>query len=121
MKISEMTNDQAAKALIRMSEPVSRICDDEELIAMFTEFKNMESIGLVRAVGRILPKFTLYALERHKNDFYEVIGALSDKSAAAVAKMNFPETVKLVRDSYDDILRDFFTRSGIVSRKTEDA
>lgn len=114
MKISEMTNDQAAKALIRLSVPLSRICDDEELATMFKDISNMRDLGLVRAIGKMIPGFVAYALEKHRADFYDVIGALDGKSIEQVAKMNFLSTVKLFKESYDEVLKDFFSSSAPV-------
>ena len=111
MKISEMTNDQAAKALIRLAEPFSRICDDEELVSIMKEISNMRDLGLVRAVGRTIPKFVAYALGKHREDFYDVIGALCEKSIKQVSEMNFIETVKIVQESYDEVLNGFFSFS----------
>ena len=76
-------------------------------------------VNVVRAFGRSLPMFVGYALKKHRDDFFEIIGALDGKSKAAVAKMNFAETVNLVRDSYDDILAGFFTRSAIAKKMIE--
>lgn len=120
MKISEMTNDQAAEALVRMSGPVGRICDDEEMVTMLDQISKMKDLGLVRAIGQMLPKLTAYALKKHKEDVYEIIGALDDKPTAKVAKMPFVETVKLLQDSYDDVLRDFFTRSAPAVKTSEE-
>lgn len=111
MKISMMSNDQAADALIRIADPISNLCDDEELTAMLDDFRKMENLGIMRAIARMLPKLVAYALKKHKKDLYEIIGALDGRPTAEVAGMNFRETVKLVQDSYDEILRDFFTQS----------
>ena len=35
MKISEMDNNQAADALVRIAEPVGNICDDEDFISIW--------------------------------------------------------------------------------------
>lgn len=119
MKISKMSNEQAADTLIRIAEPVSNICDDEELVKMLEDFSKMEDMGIIRAIGKLLPKLTAYALKKHRKDLFEIIGALDDKSLAEVEKMPFGETVKLVKDSYDDILKDFFTHSAVADQKTE--
>lgn len=119
MKISEMTNEQATNALIRISEPISNICDNEEVVALLDEFSKMEKLGLVRAIGRMLPKLIAFALKDHKKDLYEIIGALADKPTAKIAEMNFKETVELVRTSYDDILRDFFISSVPLKEQSE--
>lgn len=121
MKISEMDNNQAADALVRIAEPVGNICDDEDFISIWKEINGMKKsdVNVVRAFGRSLPMFVGYALKKHRDDFFEIIGALDGKSKAAVAKMNFAETVKLVRDSYDDILAGFFTRSAPAEKMIE--
>lgn len=119
MKISEMNNDQAAECLIRIAEPVSNLCDDEDLVTMLDEFSKMNDLGIVRAIGRMLPKLVTYVLKKHKKDFYEIIGALDGRPTREVAQMPFMDTVKLVQDSYDDVLRDFFTRSAAAGKATD--
>lgn len=118
MKISQMNNEQAADALIRISEPMGRICDDKDLVAMLDKFSTLKDVGIVRAFGRILPQLVAYALKKHREDLYDIIGALEMKPKEEVAKMNFVETVKIVRDSYDDVLRDFFTSSAVMDKMT---
>lgn len=112
MKISEMSNDQATEAMIRISAPFQNICEDEELITVLEAIKNRpKEEELVKSIGRILPKFVLFALKNHKADLYEIIGALSCQPTGKVGKMNFAETVRMLKESYDDILHDFFTTS----------
>lgn len=111
MKISEMTNDQATDAIIRIAPAISNICDDDDMLSVIDELGKLGEMNLLTAVGKILPKVTTLALKTHKNDLYEIIGALQMKPAAVVGKMNFAETIKAVKESYDDILAGFFTDS----------
>lgn len=112
MKISEMTNDQATEAMIRLASALSNICDDEEMVAIIEEYaKNKDTTPFIRLVGRILPNIAGYALKKHKSDFYEVIGALTFSTAAEVGKMNFKETIAVLRESWDEVLSGFFTSS----------
>lgn len=112
MKISEMNNEQAAKALIRIAKPVSNICDDADAVKMFDELKGLDKMPVLRAVGKMLPQFVQYALVKHKDDLFEIIGALTEKSMKEVQEMRFFDTLKVVRDSYDEVLAGFFTSSG---------
>ena len=121
MKISTMNNEQAADALIRIAGPMSNLCDDEELVAMLDEFSKMGDLGFIRAFGKILPKVTAFALKKHRQDVYEIVGALEMIPAEKVSKMKFVDTVKVIRDSYDDVLKDFFTHSATAGKKTENA
>jgi hypothetical protein len=116
MKISEMTNEQAAEAMIRLSEPFSNICDDEEALNLIDEMGKMKDMPLIKAIAKALPKIVAFGLQKHKADVYEIIGALLMVSTTKVAKMNFAETVKAVRDSYDDMLASFFTQSALAEK-----
>ena len=109
MKLSEMTNDQAAEALIELSIPVGNICDSEDFTAIVDEYKEIKDIPVIQAIGRMLPKILALLLRTHKKDVYQIIGILNNCPAGKVAKMNFGETVRLVRSSYDEVLHGFFT------------
>lgn len=111
MKISEMTNEQAAEALIRLSVPFGNICDDEEALKLIDQYNKMRKIPMIQMIGKILPQLTGYLLKTHKEDLYEIVGALTMQKASAIAKMNFFETIKIIKGSYDEVLRDFFTSS----------
>lgn len=111
MKISEMTNDQATEAILRIAPAISNICDDSEMMDIIDDLKKFGDMDLLPAIGKILPKIATYALKEHKHDLYEIIGALQMKPAEEVGKMNLAETIKAVKESYDDILAGFFTDS----------
>lgn len=114
MKISEMNNDQATEAMIRIAEPFRSICDDDDLkdiLERMARMRNEEGTPVIKAVGNLIPDFIKCALKKHKQDLYEIIGALGGIPTAEVGKMNFKQTIQLVKDSYDDTLRDFFTQS----------
>lgn len=111
MKISEMTNDQATEALIRISTPLSNICEDDEMLSLMDDLQAMGDMNLLTAIGRLLPKIVTYALKKHKADVYEIVGALQMVATHEVGNMNFAETIKAFRDSYDDVLAGFFTDS----------
>jgi hypothetical protein len=71
----------------------------------------MKNTPAIQGIGRILPEFATYAFKEHKNDLYEIVGALTDQTAEKVAKMKFVDTLKVLKESYDDTLKDFFTSS----------
>ena len=120
MKISEMTNDQATEAMIRIAGPISNICDDEDMLAILDEIANSQKIPVVKMIAKILPKFTAFGLQKHKEDIYEIISALHMIPVAEVGGMNFAETLRIMRESYDDILAGFFTSSA-PAKKVEGA
>ena len=112
MKISEMTNDQAADALIRLAVPFGNICDDEKMVKMMETYtKKQKKLPAVRAIGQLLPEVVGYAFKEHKDDIYEIVGTLTQQTKEQVSKMKFFDTVKVVKDSYDEVLASFFTSS----------
>ena len=119
MKISEMTNEQATEAMIRIATPFGNLCNDQEFLDVLDEISAMDqNTNVFTVIGRYLPKVVLCAFKKHKDDLYEIVSALSMKSVAQVAKMNFKDTIQLVKDSYDDIIKDFFTSSGGSKKRT---
>lgn len=119
MKISEMTNDQAADTMIRLAVPFGNICEDEEATKLIDEYRSMSKMPLIQTIGKMLPKFIAYMLKTHKADLYEIVGALTFKTADKVAKMNFAETVKVIKESYDEVLVSFFQSSVKQTEKEE--
>ena len=111
MKISEMNNEQATEALIRLAAPFGNICDDEKMVALIDNYDSMKGIPVIQRIGRILPQVATYALKEHKSDLFEIVGALTAKNQNQVAKMNFMETINVLKESYDEVLHGFFTSS----------
>lgn len=112
MKISEMTNEQATEAMLRLTGPIKNLCDDSDIAQFFDIVKSVDdSTPLYMTLGKMIPEFARLAFVKHRNDMYEIIGALLMVPAGDVAHMKFGETVKALQDSYDDILTSFFSRS----------
>ena len=111
MKISEMNNEQAPEAMIRLSVPFGNLCDDEKVVELINKYRDMKDIPMIQTIGKVLPEIIMYAFKAHKTDLYEIVGALTDQTVEKVAKMNFVKTVNVLKESYDDVLKDFFTSS----------
>lgn len=119
MKISEMTNDQATEVLIRISEPFANICDNDEMVSMLSRYSTYSSLPRIKTIGKILPELITYALKDHKQDVYEIVAALQMKPVSEIGKMNFKETLETIKNSYDEVLHDFFTSSVPVIKSAE--
>lgn len=116
MKISEMTNDQATEALIRIASPFEAICEDDEFLEALDKLAGMKGQPVIKVIGQMLPTFITIGLKKHRADLYEIVGALTMKPIAQVGKMNFKETVVALQESYDSVLKDFFTRSAVARK-----
>ena len=119
MKISEMTNDQATDTLIRLSAPFENLCNDDEVDDALEKISKLGGMPLIKAIGQIIPIIATIGLRKHKNDLYEIVAALTQNSVTKIGKMNFKETVNALQESYDEILRDFFTRTAIAQKISE--
>ena len=113
MKISEMSNDKAAQVLIDLSEPIGRICDDEDAVAIVAEYRGNIRKPFFYALGRILPRLTANLIRTHKHDVYQIVSILGDIPLETVGSMPLAETVRILRESYDDVLTGFFTSSAV--------
>lgn len=114
MKISEMTNDQACDAILRISGPFARITEDPEAAEILNMVDEMSSgkVSAAKAMPKLLPRFAAFGLKAHREDFYEVVGALTGASLEAVRKMNFIATIGVLRESWDEVAAGFFPSSG---------
>lgn len=109
MKISEMTNDQAANAMIRLSGAFSALCEDDDMIKILDKVQKLNGEKAITMIGKIIPEFVVFGLKKHKEDFYEIIGALTEQPTSKIGAMNFVQTVNELRNSYDEVVKDFFT------------
>jgi hypothetical protein len=110
MKISEMNNEQAIDMLVRISTPLGNICDDEQIADILKRYQELEEMPFINAIGKFLPEIVACAFKKHKDDLFEIIGALTLQKKEKAAKMNFVETLKIIREALnDEDLSDFFT------------
>ena len=117
MKLSEMTNDQAAEVMIKLAEPIGQICDDEEAVKMIDEYKKRSRMPLFYAVGQLIPRMIGYLMQKHKGELYQIIAALTGKKVEEVGGLNLKETVQVFRDSYDEVMAVFFPSSVNVTKR----
>ena len=112
MKITEMTTDQATEAMIRLSGPFSEICDDDEALAIVDEYKKRMRMPMFYMLGHIMPRLITHLLVKHRAAAYEILAVLLDKPVEKIGRMKLTETVRLAKESYDEVLENFFTSSG---------
>lgn len=120
MKISQMTNDQAADTLVRITEPISHIVADEEALPMLQElFVESRSENPMEGWAAVLMRFVPFCLKKHRADFYKIIAALDGKDDSDIGKANFMSTLRVLRDSMDKELLDFFKSSAAATQSGE--
>lgn len=112
MKISHMTNDQAIDAMVRISEPIAHLLEDKSILPILNIVQHAEGKKLSETIGSLLPKAAAFAMKDHKSDLYEIVGALAMRPTDEVGKMNFMETVGILKESIDEDFIAFFRQSG---------
>ena len=120
MKISEMTNDQACEAIVRLTTPVANITDDPRIEPILKELATHEGEGAMtglKVISSMLPKFVPILLKDHKTDLYEIISVLSGKARKEIGQMKLTETITVLRESIDDDLIGFFKSSSSVNAR----
>ena len=101
MKLSLMSNEQATNFLLRTSQPIANIMEDDDVNALFKQVSEAKGIPLSKLIASLLPKVVTVALKTHKDDVFEIVGAFAEKSVKEVGKMNFLTTLNILKESVD--------------------
>lgn len=121
MKISEMKWEQGCEAVLRIAAPISNICDDEELVDALKDFLNRRHLPTIMSFGKLIPTLMTLALKKHRDDVEEIIVVLLDIPKPKIKDHDFKEIVNGLQDSWDEVLRDFFTRSSTAKKNAATA
>lgn len=113
MKISEMTTEQVFETLCVITPYVSNISTDEKLSKILKEKitggKKISKAEIMVYGARKVSEIVPLIFEGHKEDLFGILSALNGKTPEQIAKQNFIETMKQVRECANDKeLIDFF-------------
>lgn len=108
MKISQMTTNQAADALVKISAHTSNILDDPDMRELIKDTAKTGKKDATNGWSKILTKLVPCCLQKHREDLFAIIAALDDKTAEDVGKLKLIETLNILRESVDKELLDFF-------------
>ena len=114
-KLSEMTTEELARMLTRLTQPVCSILEDERVAEMMKQAVPGEALmtSLSRAAKKILPGL----MRDHAGALLEIAALLTGKTKKDIRCMNGMEALRLVRASMDGELMDFFGCAGIAKKK----
>lgn len=107
MNINEMDLDQASEAMLRISNALGFVFQDEEVCNLLDEISASESTSIMKWIPKYLPRIAAMVLQRHRDSMYEIIGALSQTDTKKVGKMNFREVVEILRDNWETLMSFF--------------
>ncbi|MBE5804933.1 MAG: hypothetical protein E7316_10540 [Clostridiales bacterium] len=114
MKLSQLTTDQLADVLIRLTPPLCRILRDEQALAALDElsFTGLDVQPPLLTLSRLWEKLVPLLLERHAADFYEALSILTGKPAEALRLQPGLATLADLMSVWDSQLASFFSCAG---------
>ena len=113
------SNEKNAELLLRVAEPALRIADDEKMHEAIEGLKSLKTKSdFLQTMG--LLRFVPIILKGHKEDLYQIVAALTDKTVKEVSEQSTRETIKVVqRFLKDDDIASFFSSAEQPGNKEE--
>lgn len=106
MKLSELSTDQALDALCEMAPFVDNIANDEDVVSTIGKVmesgKDLNGYGqvmlLMGRIGEVMPLL----LKTHRPDVYGILSIMNERDTADIAAQKFTETVRQVKELFQD-------------------
>lgn len=119
MKLSEMTTDQLADALIDLSVPVGRICQDERVLEQLRKYADPQQRKepVLKMIGGAVSALCPALLKDHRNDLYRMLSVLTGKTDGEIASQRGAQTIADIRNCWDKELADFFSSSAATAQE----
>lgn len=112
MKLSEMSTENLAATLCKIAAPVERIGADQEVNDVLKELSSHGGkISVLQAGTATFGKLIPVLLDRHKEDTYAILSALTGKSVGKLREQRGLETIRDVKNCIDGDLIAFFKSS----------
>lgn len=113
MKISEMTTEQAFDCMCVITPYVANITADEKLLNILKDKiqigKSVSKAEIMVFGAKKLAEIVPLVLKDHKQDVFDILAALNEKTPEEISKQNIIETMKQIRKCVtDEDLIDFF-------------
>lgn len=116
MKLSELTTERAADVLCELTPYIANITGDKFLLDELSNKFDSKGKSVAELYTFAANKYAALVpilLKEHRNDVFSVLATLNERSADEIAKQNVMETMKQVRDLFQDKdLLDFFKSFG---------
>lgn len=116
MKLSELTTERAADVLCELTPHIANITGDKALLdelANKFDSKGKSVAELYTFAAHKYATLVPILLKDHREDVFGVLSVLNETELDKIAKQNIMETMKQVRDLFQDKeLLDFFKSFG---------
>lgn len=114
MKLSQLTTEELAQVLCKLTPPLCRMARDPQLLAAFNRLapSTLDSQPALASAARIWEEVLPLLLTSHLDDCCAVLATLTGKSADALRSQNGLTTLIDLRSVWDSDLRSFFISAG---------
>ena len=116
MKLSQLTTERAADVLCELTHYIANITGDKALLdelANKFDSKGKSAAELYTFAAHKYATLVPILLKDHREDVFGVLSVLNETELDKIAKQNIMETMKQVRDLFQDKeLLDFFKSFG---------
>ena len=113
MKLSEMTTNQAADALVRIAEPAAEMINDEKVFEavkkggkLYTKHAAMKDVA-----AYVMRDIVPLLLKDHRAALYTVLSIMTGKTVKQIGTQLVTETYADIKNSVDKDLLSFFSFS----------
>lgn len=119
MKLSQLTTEQLADVLVRLTPPLCRILRDEATLAALDNlsFTALDAQPPLCAASRLWEKLVPVILQHHAEDFYAALSVLTGKPPGLLRQQSGLTTITDLISVWDGELTAFFTSAGSAAQE----
>ena len=119
MKLSQMSTQQLASALVALADPISNIANNDSIGKAMSDIQAKikaakeadKPLPVLFMVGEMIGKLIPVLLGTQAEDMFSIIVTLTGKTTGEVKAQNGLLTIKEAKESFSTELLDFFTSS----------
>lgn len=110
MKLSEMSNKDAIKAICRLTPHIKGIVGDKKVLDIWYRKLELESTGDSQEMRKGQAKYVAdkfldlipLVLETHEKEIFNILAILNDKTAKEVKEQSFLDTISQIQEILGD-------------------
>lgn len=106
MKLSELSTDRVADVLCELSPYVDSITNDSEVVEavgrVMEDGQELNLYGKVMLLAGRVGKLVPLMLKTHRADVYGILSVMNERPVAEIAAQKFMDTMKQVRELFND-------------------
>ncbi len=109
MKLSEMSNEQCMEKVVEITPYLGAIIEDERILNIYYDRIDIdgmdEKTGKIKGIAKGVNNFTKLVpilLKEHKEDIYNVLAIVNDKTVEEIKEQNALLTIKQLKELWSD-------------------